>query len=146
MATVTVGGNSGLSYNVNGRWVDSGSPEGLAYQRQMSAGYLANKNKQIDEETGLEKTKALIAINDQKSAANTALSAARTGAARGGGTRGMDRRVHRRRGASAFSSIGLLDAANTAATSKLVGGYFDQSAKNRKNQVQRDLNPFGLTA
>lgn len=123
----------------DGRNVDVYSPEGQAVTKKTQDDYAAIKTKEQTDQLGLEKTKALIALKDQKTASNTALSAARTQSARGGGARGMNRRVYRQKGGSAFSSIGLLDNANAASAAKDVSGYFDQAAQVAKNTVKRGM-------
>lgn len=125
----------------DGRNVDVYSPEGQAVTKKTKDDYVALKTNEQTDQLGLEKTKALIALKDQKTASNTALSAARVESARrqGGGVRGMNRRVHRQKGGSAFSSIGLLDNANAASATKDVTGYFDQAAQVAKNRVKREV-------
>lgn len=141
-------GGSGVQYATpDGRYVDAYSDEGRAITEKNKKDYVTIKSNEATDQLGLEKTKALIALKDQTAETNTALSAARTQAARersgGGGIRGMNRRTYRQKGGSAFNSIGLLANANAAAASKDVGGYFDQAAQVAKNKVKRDI---GLVA
>ena len=147
MPTATLGANTGVVYNVNGTSFDGGSPEGQRFLADRSRQFKAKREADIEGDLGLEKTKAIIAVKEDNSAVNTALSAARQDAARGGGgTRGMNRRTYRQKGGSAFSAIGKLAKANAATRIADVSGYFDQATANEKRKIGvTSTSPTGPT-
>ena len=136
MANATLGANTGVTYFVNGTSFDGGSPEGTKFLRDRSKQIQDKRAADIEGDLALEKTKAIIAVKEDNSSVNTALSTARQDAARGGGgTRGMNRRTYRQKGGSAFSAIGKLAKANAATRIADVSGYFDQATANEKRKI-----------
>jgi len=136
MAYAQEGANTGVTYNVGGRTFDGGSPEGQRFLADRSKQYQAKRVADIEGDLALEKTKAIIAVKEDNSSVNTALSAARQDAAReGGGARGMNRRTYRQKGGSAFSAIGKLAKENAATRISDVSGYFDQATANEKRKI-----------
>ncbi len=132
---------------VNGRWVDSKSPEAMANQRKVQSNIDAERAKfqkvqmgafksQVKGQTELEKSKAILEASDAARKSAEASAAQRINAAAGAGTRGMSRRVHRRKGPSAFGALASLSKANLDETKNQISDYFDQSAQNKINAAQ----------
>jgi hypothetical protein len=140
-------GGSGVQSMVNGRWVDSKSPEAMANQSKVKANIAAERAKvkkvemgafksQIKGQTELDKSKAILEASDAARKTAEATAAQRVNAAAGAGTRGMSRRVHRRTGPSAFGALASLSKANLDESKNEISNYFDQSAQNKINAAE----------
>ncbi len=122
---------SGVRTLIDGRWVDQDSPEG---KRHMSNLISMNQKRVADDakrKTDIERSKALLELNDRSSELASGLANARVNAAAGSEARGMSRRVHRRRGASAFAALGKLQAENIKTQTDSVNKIFDQIQTDR---------------
>ena len=125
-----------MQITTDGRTFDITSPEEIAWQKKQIGAYQKKVFGDIDAESALNKSKALISLKDSNADVNRGISEARQSAAReGGGSRGMSRRTYKQKGGSAFSSIGKLASANAASRIADVSSYFDQSAANEKRKV-----------
>lgn len=122
---------SGVQIFVNGRWVDSDSAEARAVTASTAQAARNNLVKDIEAQTNMEKAKARIAINDQARDRNENLAGARVASAAGASTRGMSRRVHRRRGPSAFAAMGRLTEASRQSALADLDTYYDTVKKEK---------------
>jgi hypothetical protein len=118
-------GGSGAQTLVNGQYVDVNSPEARAQQGAFTQAYAANQAAEIKGKVNIERAKASLDLGDQYRRANESLSAQRVASAGGGSTRGMSRRVHRRRGPSAFAALGKLNETNRESAAKDTSGFYN---------------------
>jgi len=99
------------------------------------ANLVAHNQKRVTDDakrkTDIERSKALLELNDRSTELASGLANARVNAAAGSGTRGMSRRVHRRQGTSAFAALGKLQAENIKTQTEGVNKLFDQVQADR---------------
>jgi hypothetical protein len=122
--------------------VNQSSPEGQAHLKNLSDINASRVKSKITSDINIQRAKANLELGDQARQEAKSLSNARINAANQGETRGMSRRVHRRRGPSAFAAMGKLANESRASASKEVGAFFDTL---QKEQIGQTMIGAGIT-
>lgn len=135
-------GGSGVQTLVDGRYVDANSPEARRVQESAFKAMAQNQAAEIKGKVNIERAKAQLDIGDQYRRANENLSAQRVASAGSGSTRGMSRRVHRRRGTSAFAALGRLNEVNRDSAIKDTSGFYNTL---ETEQIGASNRSVGLT-
>lgn len=116
---------SGSQTLINGNWVNNSSPQAVKHFAEKNAALAKQAAENIKSQSAIERQKAMIELQDQTMNESSGLAAAKVSSAQGSETRGMSRRVHRRRGTSAFAAMGALQKENRDTQAANVNKLFD---------------------
>lgn len=122
---------SGVRTLIDGKWVEQSSAQGQQHMANLTTLNQKRVSDDAKRKTDIERSKALLELNDRSTEIASGLANARVNSAADSGTRGMSRRVHRRRGTSAFASLGKLQAENIKDQTAGVNNLFDQVQADR---------------